>query len=400
MALPPRGQIGIFVGGWYADPIQDRVRGRSSDAELGSSLGRICAFEKLLVDGGTLIVKLWLHLGKKQQVKRFEKLEADPDTAWRVTKADWKQAQRYDALRQVSERALRVTSTGEAPWFVVEASDSRYRNVAVIEHVAEQIERRLELDQPRPAPQPLAPIDDPTTVLDTLDLTKQLELGDYQRELRRYQATFAQLSRKALKRDVGVILVFEGQDAAGKGGALRRITGALDARCYRVISIAAPTDEEKAHHYLWRFWRHLPRLGRFTIYDRSWYGRVLVERVEGFATKPEWMAAYKEINDFEEQLVEFGIVLVKFWLHISLDEQLRRFEEREKIPYKQYKITAEDYRNREKAHQYERAANDMVERTSTEYAPWTLVEAEDKRYARVKVLRTVCERLEQAVTAR
>ena len=188
-------------------------------------------------------------------------------------------------------------------------------------------------------------------------------------------------------------LVFEGWDAAGKGGAVRRVVQAMDAREYRIIPVSAPTDEEKAHHYLWRFWRHLPRLGGTTVYDRSWYGRVLVERVEGFASRAEWMRAYQEINDFEEQLVDFGIVLIKFWLHISNEEQLRRFREREEMPWKRHKITPEDYRNREKWAEYELAANDMIGRTSTEYAPWTLVEGNDKRFARVKVLETVVERL-------
>jgi polyphosphate kinase 2 (PPK2 family) len=238
---------------------------------------------------------------------------------------------------------------------------------------------------------------DPTTILDQLDLTSNLDKAKYERELEHWQGKLARLSRKIARAKRGAILVFEGWDAAGKGGAIRRITRALDARQYRVIPIAAPTDEERAHHYLWRFWRHLPRLGKFTIYDRSWYGRVLVERVEGFAHEREWMRAYKEINDFEEQLVESGIVVVKFWLHISREEQLRRFEARERESWKQYKIGPEDYRNRAKTNAYEAAANDMIGRTSTEFAPWVLVEAEDKRFGRVKVLRETVEHLSAAL---
>ena len=190
-------------------------------------------------------------------------------------------------------------------------------------------------------------------------------------------------------------MVFEGWDAGGKGGAIRRITHALDARQYRVIPIAAPTDEEKAHHYLWRFWRHVPKAGHITIYDRSWYGRVLVERVEGFASKEEWLRAYTEINDFEEELFDAGTLIIKYWLHIDQDEQERRFKEREKISYKKHKITEEDYRNRKMWNQYEAAVDDMVTRTSTEYAPWHLIEANDKRYARIKVLKTYCDALEK-----
>jgi len=214
-------------------------------------------------------------------------------------------------------------------------------------------------------------------------------------ELEKQQGRLNLLQRDAQEKGVSTILVFEGQDAAGKGGAIRRITSALDARAYQVIPIAAPTDEERAHHYLWRFWRHLSRAGRLTIFDRSWYGRVLVERVEGFASREEWLRAYSEINEFEDQLVAHGTVLVKFWVHITFDEQLRRFKEREKTKYKQWKLTPEDWRNRGKWHDYEKAVNDMVERTSTRMAPWTLVEGNDKYFARLKVLRTVCDRMEQ-----
>ena len=232
-----------------------------------------------------------------------------------------------------------------------------------------------------------------TTILETLDLSKKLDKKAYAKHMAELQGSLNLLSRQATPKHISSILVFEGWDAAGKGGAIRRVTRALDARFYRIIPIAAPTDEEKAHHYLWRFWRHLPRAGRVTIYDRSWYGRVLVERVENLASEDEWMRAYKEMNDFEEQLAEHGIVVLKFWLHISPDEQLRRFQEREETSYKQYKITAEDYRNREKWEAYEIAVNDMVERTSTEYAPWHLIEANDKYHARAKIVRTFCKAL-------
>jgi polyphosphate:AMP phosphotransferase len=397
MALPPRGQAGIHVGAWYIDPIDQRFRGKMSDAELDAALARINAFEKSLTEDGTVVVKLWLHLSKKEQRRRFNKLEKNPDTRWRVTKKDWKHAKRYDEFRSVCEHVLRETSTGDAPWFVVEATDPRYRNVTVAQHLIDSIRRRLDAPKDQSPAEPMAPMDNPHTILDTLDLSNKVPKEDYRGKLERLQSRLNELSLRAWSKEVGATLVFEGSDAAGKGGVIRRLTPALDARQFRVIQVAAPTDEEKAHHYLWRFWRHLPRLGRFTIYDRSWYGRVLVERVEGFATKQAWMRAYKEINDFEKHLIEHGIVLVKFWLQISPEEQLRRFEARERTPWKQYKITAEDYRNREKTHQYEAAANEMIERTSTEYAPWTLVEAEDKPYARIKALQTVCDRLEGAM---
>jgi len=398
MALPPKGRVGIYHGGWYAHAVEQHSSGDASDDHFDAALRRAVAFEKNLADDGALIIKLWLHISEKVQRKRFEKLEKNPDTAWRVTKQDWKRHARYDDIRRSCERMIRETSTGEAPWTVIESGDARFRDVSVAEHVLDRIRERLKnappASQRRPAPTDLP---DPHTILDSLDLSQSMDDTAYSKELELLQGRMNRLARRVQKRQRGVLMVFEGWDAAGKGGAIRRITSALDARAYRVIPIAAPTDEERAHHYLWRFWRHLPRLGKFTIYDRSWYGRVLVERVEGFASERAWMRAYKEINDFEEQLVEKGIIVLKYWLHISRDEQLRRFQEREREAYKQYKIGPEDYRNREKTNAYEGAANDMIERTSTEYAPWILVEAEDKRFARVKALRETCDRIEKAL---
>ncbi len=230
-----------------------------------------------------------------------------------------------------------------------------------------------------------------------LDLSQKLDKETYEAELDRWQRRLALLTRGKRDEHISVVAVFEGADAAGKGGAIRRITGALDAREYRTVPIAAPTEEEREQPYLWRFWRHLPRKGKLAIFDRSWYGRVLVERVEGFASTADWMRAYTEINDFEEQLVRSRTVLVKFWLQVSQEEQLRRFKEREQTPFKRFKITAEDWRNREKWDAYQRAVCDMVDRTSTEIAPWTLVEAEDKYFARIKVLKTLCEAIAKEI---
>jgi polyphosphate kinase 2 (PPK2 family) len=237
-------------------------------------------------------------------------------------------------------------------------------------------------------------------VLRKLDLSQRLDKDKYEKELEKLQGKLNLLTRHADFGKIAVVAVFEGWDAAGKGGSIRRITGALDARLYHVVPVAAPTEEERAQPYLWRFWRHVPRLGRFALFDRSWYGRVLVERVEGFCSQADWMRAYSEINDFEEQLVRNGTVLVKFWLHISRDEQLRRFEQRERTGFKRYKITGEDWRNREKWDEYECAACDMIDRTSTEIAPWTLVEANDKYYARIRVLKTLCKSIERALKAK
>jgi AMP-polyphosphate phosphotransferase len=397
MSLPRAGRIGIFLGSWYTQPILDRVHEKRQPAEFEHALSRIAAFERTLSDEGTLLVKLWLHLSKKDQKRRLKALESSPDTRFHVNKQDWKDLEKYDEFRRISTQALRETSTGENPWTLIEATDARYRNLAVGRALLSALERRLRGKTPERSVIPEATIADPVTILDTLDLTRRLSKDDYLKRIPELQARIAKLAQKLARKRRSAIVVFEGPDAAGKGGAIRRMTWALDARQYRVIPIGAPTDEERAHHYLWRFWRHLPRRGRITIYDRSWYGRVLVERVEGLASEEAWMRAYREINEFERELIDDGIVLVKFWLQVSPAEQLRRFEEREREPWKQHKISAEDYRNRRKANLYEAAASDMIARNGTEYAPFELVAADDKHYARVEVLDRLCRRLEAAL---
>ncbi|MDE3245979.1 MAG: polyphosphate:AMP phosphotransferase, partial [Acidobacteriota bacterium] len=291
---------------------------------------------------------------------------------------------------------LQATSTSDAPWTIVEATDFRYQALTVGQFIHDALRRRLDgqANQPVVLAPPLPPRLDSVNVFQTLDLTQRLEKPDYVVELERLQGKLNLLTRHKAFRKRSVVLAFEGSDAAGKGGAIRRVTGALDARIYRVIPIAAPTDEEKAQPYLWRFWRHLPRAGRFSIFDRTWYGRVLVERVEGFCTEVDWMRAYGEINDFEEQLCRNGTILCKFWLTVSPEEQLRRFEARRDTAYKRFKITDDDWRNRDKWDAYQQAVCDMVDRTSPTHAPWTLVESEDKNFGRIKVLKTIVERIE------
>ena len=395
-ALPPKGKIGIFFGSWYTQPIINRVLGNTKSSDLTQSIDRINRFEKMLTNEGALILKFWFHLSKDVQQKRLKTLEKNPKTRWRVTETDWERFKMYDKFRKVSEHTLRETSTAEAPWIVVEGSDARYRSLTVGKILHDAIRKRL--DHPskpaQPNVAPLQPPIDKLDVLDKLNMAQKLSKKVYQAELEKYQGKLNLLTRNPKFHKMSVLAVFEGSDAGGKGGAIRRITGALDARYYRIIPIAAPTEEERAQPYLWRFWRHIPRTGRVTIFDRSWYGRVLVERVEGFSPEEDWMRAYTEINDFEEQLVLNNTVVVKFWLAITKEEQLRRFKEREKIGFKRFKITEEDWRNREKWDDYERAVCDRVDRTSTEIAPWTLVEANDKYFARIKVLKTLCQRIE------
>ena len=397
-ALPPKGKIGVYFGSWYTAPIVRRVLKQSSAAELNQHIERIKHFERMLTNEGALVLKFWFHLSKEVQSKRLKTLEKDPKTRWRVTAQDWQRFKLYDKFRKVSEHTLRETSMAEAPWVVVEGSDARYRNLTVGKTLLQALRDRLDHPvKPVARVAPLQPPIDQLDVLDKLDMTQKIAKKKFDSELEKYQGKLALLTRDPKFRKISVIAVFEGSDAGGKGGAIRRITGALDARHYRITPVAAPTEEERAQPYLWRFWRHVPRIGRFTIFDRSWYGRVLVERVEKYCTEADWMRAYGEINDFEEQLTESGAVVMKFWLAITKDEQLRRFKEREKIGFKRFKITEEDWRNREKWDDYTRAVCDMVDRTSTGIAPWILVEADDKNFARIKILKTLCQRIEEAL---
>jgi polyphosphate:AMP phosphotransferase len=398
--LPPKGRIGVFFGSWYSGPIAERMKRVISRAELDQRLAEIVRFEKMLTDEGALVVKFWLHLSKKKQKKRLKDLEDNPLTRWRVTQRDWDFYDQYTRFYRTAENVLRETSTAEAPWLIVEGWDTHYRSLTVGRYLREAL-RRFQ-DESRPVQRvnlapPLEPSIDNVHILKRLDLGLKCPKKDYREELEKQQGRLNLLTREPRYRDISVVAVFEGNDAAGKGGAIRRVTGALDARQYEIVPIAAPTEEERAQPYMWRFWRHIPGRGRLLIFDRSWYGRVLVERVEGFCSEYDWLRAYSEINDFEEQLVRNRTVVVKFWLSIGKDEQLRRFQERENTPFKQYKITAEDWRNREKWEDYERAVCDMVERTSTDLAPWTLVEANDKYYARIKILKTLCQSIEAAL---
>lgn len=400
MALPSRGQVGIFVGSWYSSPIADRVSKKIDNSGLDERLIHINNVERELSDDGMLIIKCWVHMSKEQQEKRLHSFQEDPDNRWRVTKKDIEHLKLYDKFVGIAERVIRETSTGHCPWLIVDGFDIKHSSVTVGEHILARINTHVARHE-----QTIAAVSTPaldTTeqahskgLLQSLDMTRILTKSDYKTKLKKYQGQLNLLAREARARHMSALLVFEGWDAGGKGGAIRRITHALDARQYRVIPIAAPTDEEKAHHYLWRFWRHVPRAGQITIYDRSWYGRVLVERVEGFATHDEWMRAYTEINDFEEEIYNADTVILKCWLHIDKDEQERRFKEREKISYKKYKITEEDYRNREQWEQYELAVEEMVARTSSEFAPWHMIEGNDKRYARIKILKLLCEALKE-----
>ena len=397
--LPPKGRIGIFFGNWYSQMLQGRVHGDLKKDQLNGAIEGALGLEQMLCNEGTLIFKFWFHLSKKQMLGRLESLKDDPLHSWRLSPLDWQQSKTYDKFVRAGEDVLRRTSRDYSPWYIVAGADANYRSLTVGRILLEGLQAALRSNTeraPLPHATPLMTRTDQRSLLDSLDMRLSLAKADYRDQLVREQARLAQLMRDKRMRRHALVAVFEGNDAAGKGGAIRRVAAALDPRQYRIVPVAAPTDEERAQPYLWRFWRHIPARGKFTVFDRSWYGRVLVERVEGFCAPEDWLRAYGEINDFEEQLSNAGVVLVKFWLAIDEQTQLQRFRERESNPVKRFKITEEDWRNREKWPLYREAVGDMVDRTSTRLAPWALVEANDKQYARVKVLRTLNDALEAA----
>lgn len=402
-ALPGAGQFAIFDRSWYGRVLVERMEGWTSKRQWRRAYEEIQQFERQLSEAGTVLVKFWLHIDRDEQKKRFRRLEQDPATAWKVGKAEWKRRREHRKWLKAVEEALQQTSTARAPWTVVEATQGRFARVKVFETVLNRVESELKrrASHPEAAPEPMPePVASPTrvrTVLDRVDLTLSLDRKTYENELEKLQTRLFRLEHELYAARVPALVVYEGWDAAGKGGNIKRLTRGLDPRGYEVVPVGVPSAEEKAHHYLWRFWRDVPKAGHITIFDRSWYGRVMVERVEGFCSEAEWSRAFREITEFERQLADFGTVIVKFWLHIDRAEQLRRLEARQENPYKKWKITDEDWRNREKWDRYETAVVDMLQRTSTTYAPWTILEANSKLYARIKALSTVAEALEKAL---
>jgi len=396
---PTRGRMAIFDRSWNRRVVTDRVEGKVKGKALRQAFEDIRLFERQLTDEGVIIVKCFLHISKGEQKRRFDALRANATTAWRVTKADLRQHECYGGYLEAAEDMLIETDADYAPWTVVEAHDRRFATLKIFSTVIDGLERGMAAWLRKAEPAPARPVAESSftakafkaSALDQVDLSLSLSPDEYDARVKDAQVMLRELEHEIYRRRVPVVIAYEGWDAAGKGGNIRRLTQNLDPRGYEVVPIAAPNDIEKAHHYLWRFWAQMPKAGHITIFDRTWYGRVLVERVEGFCTEAQWRRAYREINGMEQQLVHFGMVLLKFWLHIDPDEQLRRFQARQQLEHKQWKITDEDWRNREKLDQYRDAVEEMLHRTTTPYAPWTIVESNCKRYARVKVLETVCD---------
>ena len=398
--MPAKGRIGVVLGSWHHHLLLGRAQRRLDRAAFADALAEINRTEEMLRREGVFLLKIWLSLDDRLARRRLDRLRESNGALRRPAVIEWSAIDRRKERERLNAAALEmieITSTGDAPWSIVPAEDDHYRDAAVGDLLLQTLRRANNgaPASPRPPALVTTPLAAPNVSLATaLDLGRKANADDYSREWHELQRRRTEATTAKNFRARGLVVAFEGNDAAGKGGAIRRVRTALDPRRFRVHGVAAPTDEERARPYLWRFWRNIPRSGDTAIFDRSWYGRVLVERVEGFAAEEDWRRAYQEINDFERQLVDAHYCVVKLWLAITPEEQLRRFEDREKTAIKRYKITPEDWRNRDKWPLYDAAMTEMVDRTSTRHAPWTLVEANDKKFARLKVLRTILERLD------
>lgn len=392
--LPAKGRTGIVFGSWYAPLFQQLLQKKQDRAEIERLTAEIRDFEALIARDGVQILKLWYHLSRDAQKARIAKLAGDPDTEWMIHPEDYLVARNFKRMREAAATMLTLTEAAHAEWQVVPSADDRMRNITTGQAILDALRSRSQQVGTQ-APVPTLVTGTGKRPLARVDYSVSLSENEYDDQLAHWRNRLARQVRSEGFNNQQVVLVFEGNDAAGKGSTIRRITHALDARQFCAVPIAAPTEEEAARPYLWRFWRHLPAPGHITIFDRSWYGRVLVERVEKLARPAVWQRAYEEINQFERQLVCSDILVLKFWLAITKDVQLERFRQRETSPFKSFKITAEDWRNRSKWNAYTRAANDMLDLTSTTYAPWHVISANDKRHARVSVLETIVTALDQ-----
>lgn len=397
---PEKGRIAVFDRSWYRKLLVDRYEKKTSKKEIPIILEEISSFEKQLTDGGTLVMKFFLDISEREQKKRFHKLMEKKATSWRVSDKDLDRNKHFQDYLEMADEMLTKTDSDYAPWTIVEAEDDRYATVKILSTVAAAFEDRYKKEKESKKKErevdgrfDKSELND--SVLKKVDLSKKMEEKAYEKRLDELQKKLRLLHGKLYAKRIPVVLAFEGWDAGGKGGAIKRLTNALDPRGYTVNPTSSPNDIERAHHYLWRFWTKMPKDGHIAIFDRTWYGRVMVERIEGFCTTQDWQRAYKEINQMEQQLVNHGAVVLKFWLHINKEEQARRFQDRQNNPEKSWKITDEDWRNREKWDLYEKAVDEMLVRTSTADAPWIIVEGNDKLYARIKVLETVVNALEK-----
>ena len=396
--LPPKGGIVIMDKSWHRliTPGIRELWGLSNMESHGFYYD-VNAFERQLSDEGYLIIKIFLHISKEEQNRRFTNLAKDPTSSWRVRDHDWEQNKNYDHNLRQFNKLLKMTNSDATPWFVVESDDSKFATIKIMKIVVDEIEKKIKAIE---SPQEVVPVAKPAKVpriLQSVSPDEDIDDKEYKEQLEHYQQRMRMLGYKMFSRRHPAVIVYEGWDAAGKGGNIKRLIQEVDPRCYHVVPIGPPRPQELSRHYLWRFMVKMPKDGHLTIFDRSWYGRVLVERVEELTPEHVWRRAYQEINEMEQHLVSHGMTILKFWMHIDEDEQFRRFEDRQNDPLKMHKITDEDWRNREKWKDYEDAVDEMLSRTHTSHAPWIIVESNYKKFARIKVLQTVTDALDDAL---
>ena len=395
--IPEKGKFTFYDTYWMEEITDARLDGSMSDAEYEERIDSINRTERTLVDNGYLVMKFFFQIGKKEQKRRLDELLDNKDTKWRVDKSDLYENKHYDESIKVYDKYLKDTNSPTAPWYIIDAKDKKFAELQVLEFLNSGIDTALKnKDLAVPILQNTYKLKKTPKLKDIELKGKTLTDEEYDKRLDELQDELRQLHYKLYRKKIPVIIAYEGWDAAGNGGNIKRITGALDPRGFEVLPIASPEPHEKARHFLWRFWTRLPKTGHIAIFDRTWYGRVMVERIEGFCSENDWQRAYNEINEFEKELTDWGAVVIKFWVQIDKRTQLKRFKERQATPEKQWKITDEDWRNREKWNQYESAIDEMIQKTSTEFAPWYILESVDKKYARIKALEIVIDQIKKA----
>ena len=393
--IPEAGKFTFLDSGWMDQTIKELEADQLDSKAYAQRVDSIKRFERSLTDNGYLVLKFFFHISQKEQKERIEGLLSSKDTSWRVSQRDLWQNKHYNKTLDDFDRYLEDTNTPSAPWYIIDAKNKKFAELQALEFLCTGIDTALHNESLAvPLLQNTFPLIKMPKLKDVA-LDKYLSEAEYKQQLHDLQEKLGQLHNRLYRKRVPVIICYEGWDAAGKGGNIKRLTGALDPRGFEVHPIASPEPKEKARHYLWRFWTRLPKDGHIAIFDRTWYGRVMVERLEGFCSENDWQRAYYEMNEFEQELYNWGAVILKFWVQIDKDTQLARFTERQNTPSKQWKITDEDWRNREKWDQYEVAIDEMLQKTSTTYAPWHILESVDKKYARIKALQIVVDALEK-----
>ena len=395
--IPEKGKFVFLDSGWMDEIVKECLHDNPGEKEYKKKIESVKRFERQLTDNGYLVLKFFFQISQKEQKKRIDILKEDKNTKWRVSENDDWQNKHYDKCLHVFDRYLNDTNAPADPWYLIDAKNKKWAELQVLETMISGIETALKNSNLAvPLLQNVFPLEK-IPRLSEIPLDKEIEEEEYRKELKELQEKLSRLHNKLYRQKIPVIIAYEGWDAAGKGGNIKRITGALDPRGFEVHPIASPEPHEKARHYLWRFWNRLPKTGHIAIFDRTWYGRVMVERLEGFCNENEWQRAYNEINEFEKELSDWGAVIIKFWVQIDKDTQLARFTNRQNTPEKQWKITDEDWRNREKWDLYEVAVDEMLQKTNTTYAPWHVLESNDKKYARIKALKIVIHAIEKAL---